>query len=73
VQRVSLSSDAAVLDLACGTGDFYQLLLERLPRARVVEADLTEPAARRPQARNALEREKVVQNGNLSADADEWS
>ena len=43
VEKASLSDDAAVLDLACGTGDFSQLVLERLPHARVVGMDLTEP------------------------------
>ena len=43
VQRASLSSGAVVLDLACGTGDFSQIVLQSLPGAMVVAVDLTEP------------------------------
>jgi len=42
VQRAALSNGARVLDLACGTGDFSQLVLQSLPDARVVAVDLTE-------------------------------
>ena len=50
VQRASLSNGARVLDLACGTGDFSQIVLQSLPAAKVVAVDLTEQmldAARR--------------------------
>lgn len=50
VERALLPDDARVLDLACGTGDFSQLVIRRFPRARAVGVDLTEPmlhAARR--------------------------
>jgi demethylmenaquinone methyltransferase / 2-methoxy-6-polyprenyl-1,4-benzoquinol methylase len=43
VAKASLPQDAVVLDLACGTGDFSQLVARRLPRSRVVAVDLTEP------------------------------
>jgi len=42
VQKASLSNGAMVLDLACGTGDFSQIILQSLPGARVVAVDLTE-------------------------------
>jgi len=42
VQKASLSNGAMVLDLACGTGDFSQIVLQSLPGARVVAVDLTE-------------------------------
>jgi demethylmenaquinone methyltransferase / 2-methoxy-6-polyprenyl-1,4-benzoquinol methylase len=42
VARASLPDDATVLDLAAGTGDFAQIVHERLPRAHVVALDLTE-------------------------------
>jgi demethylmenaquinone methyltransferase / 2-methoxy-6-polyprenyl-1,4-benzoquinol methylase len=42
VEKASLPNDAVVLDLACGTGDFSQLMAQRLPRATVVGVDLTE-------------------------------
>lgn len=43
VDRAPLPADAAVLDLACGTGDFSELVVRKLPRARSIAADLTEP------------------------------
>jgi demethylmenaquinone methyltransferase/2-methoxy-6-polyprenyl-1,4-benzoquinol methylase len=42
VQKASLSNGAMVLDLACGTGDFSQIVLQSLPGARVVAVDLTQ-------------------------------
>jgi len=42
VQRASMSSGAMVLDLACGTGDFSQIVLQSYPGATVVAVDLTE-------------------------------
>jgi demethylmenaquinone methyltransferase/2-methoxy-6-polyprenyl-1,4-benzoquinol methylase len=42
VRKASLSSGAVVLDLACGTGDFSQIVLQSLPGATVVAVDLTE-------------------------------
>jgi len=42
VQRASLSSGALVLDLACGTGDFSQIVLRSFAGATVVAVDLTE-------------------------------
>jgi demethylmenaquinone methyltransferase/2-methoxy-6-polyprenyl-1,4-benzoquinol methylase len=38
----SLPHGATVLDLACGTGDFSQIVLRSLPGARVVAVDLTQ-------------------------------
>jgi len=43
VEKASLPADARVLDLACGTGDFSQLMVQQLPRAHVIGVDLTEP------------------------------
>jgi demethylmenaquinone methyltransferase/2-methoxy-6-polyprenyl-1,4-benzoquinol methylase len=43
VQKACLSNGAMVLDLACGTGDFSQIVLQSHPAARVVAVDLTEP------------------------------
>src|SRR6202162_3800532 len=42
VAKASLPENAVVLDLACGTGDFSQLVLERLPRSTPIAADITE-------------------------------
>jgi demethylmenaquinone methyltransferase/2-methoxy-6-polyprenyl-1,4-benzoquinol methylase len=46
VQKASLPKGAVVLDLACGTGDFSQLLRRSLPGAHVVAADLTDAMLR---------------------------
>ena len=46
VRKASLPDGAMVLDLACGTGDFSQIVLESLPGARVVAVDLTEQMLR---------------------------
>jgi len=43
VRKAALHDGALVLDLACGTGDFSQRVLESLPSATVVAADLTRP------------------------------
>ena len=42
VDRIDLPSNARVLDLACGTGDFSFLVRTRYPRSRPVAADITE-------------------------------
>jgi len=42
VRRAALPDGAMVLDLACGTGDFSQLVLQSHPDARVVAVDLAE-------------------------------
>ena len=41
VQKADLPKGAAVLDLACGTGDFSRLVLRSAPGVHVVAADLT--------------------------------
>ena len=43
VRKAALPDSAWVLDLACGTGDFSQLVLQTLPAATVVAADITRP------------------------------
>lgn len=42
VTRATLPTNAMVLDLASGTGDFSKLVHERLPKARSVAVDITE-------------------------------
>src|SRR5215469_18551115 len=42
VERAVLPQEAIVLDLASGTGDFSQLVEQRLPGARAIAVDLTE-------------------------------
>ena len=42
VEMAGLPEGATVLDLASGTGDFSQLVLERCPQARPIAVDLTE-------------------------------
>ena len=41
VRKAALPGGALVLDLACGTGDFSELVLQSLPSATAVAADLT--------------------------------
>src|SRR6202451_3647043 len=41
VAKASLPENAGVLELACGTGDFSQLVLERLPHSTPVATDIT--------------------------------
>jgi demethylmenaquinone methyltransferase/2-methoxy-6-polyprenyl-1,4-benzoquinol methylase len=55
VEKASLPNDAVVLDLACGTGDFSQLMAQRLPRATVVGVDLTERMLRLARRRGLTE------------------
>jgi demethylmenaquinone methyltransferase/2-methoxy-6-polyprenyl-1,4-benzoquinol methylase len=46
VTKADLPENALVLDLAAGTGDFSKLVRERLPQARTVAVDITEPMLR---------------------------
>jgi demethylmenaquinone methyltransferase/2-methoxy-6-polyprenyl-1,4-benzoquinol methylase len=55
VARADLADDAIVLDLASGTGDFSELILRQLPRARAVAVDLTEAMLRRARERGLTE------------------
>ena len=55
VQKASLPNGAMVLDLACGTGDFSQIVLHSLPGARVVAVDLTEQMLAVARRRNGTE------------------
>lgn len=54
LDRTALAPSARVLDLACGTGDFYRLVAARIPQARVVAADLTAPMLRLAKLPNAV-------------------
>lgn len=55
VKKASLPKGATVLDLACGTGDFSQLVLRSSPGARVVAVDLTEQMLREARMRGLTE------------------
>lgn len=54
VRRAALGPSARVLDLACGTGDFYRLVAAQSPRAQLVAADLTRPMLRLANLPNAV-------------------
>jgi demethylmenaquinone methyltransferase/2-methoxy-6-polyprenyl-1,4-benzoquinol methylase len=57
VENAPLPKNAVVLDLACGTGDFSQIVQQRLPKATVIATDLTErmvDLARRHGIANAI-------------------
>lgn len=51
VEMAGLPERAMVLDLASGTGDFSQLVVERCPQARSIAVDLTERMLRLARAR----------------------
>ena len=51
VERSALRGNAVVLDLASGTGDFSDLVAQRLPQARAISVDLTEGMLRVARAR----------------------
>lgn len=55
VTKAALPENALVLDLASGTGDFSKLLLKRLPLARSIAVDLTEPMLREARRRGLRE------------------
>jgi demethylmenaquinone methyltransferase/2-methoxy-6-polyprenyl-1,4-benzoquinol methylase len=55
VTKATLPEDALVLDLAAGTGDFSELVLKKLPGARSVAVDLTEPMLREARRRGLKE------------------
>ncbi len=55
VENAALPDNPVMLDLAAGTGDFSKLLLRRLPRARAVVVDLTEPMLQQARARGLKE------------------
>jgi demethylmenaquinone methyltransferase / 2-methoxy-6-polyprenyl-1,4-benzoquinol methylase len=55
VEEAPLPESAVVLDLAAGTGDFSKLVIDRLPRARAVAVDLTEPMLRVARERGVRE------------------
>jgi len=57
VKKASLPNGAMVLDLACGTGDFSQIVRQSMPGARVVAVDLTEQMLRLAHRRGGV---KVV-------------
>lgn len=51
----ALPADATILDLASGTGDFSELVRQRLPRATPVAVDLTEKMVRLARERGTNE------------------
>jgi demethylmenaquinone methyltransferase / 2-methoxy-6-polyprenyl-1,4-benzoquinol methylase len=55
VMKAALPDNAVVLDLACGTGDFSQIVNERLPRARTIAVDITEGMLRLARKRGVRE------------------
>ena len=55
VRKAALPPGAVVLDLACGTGDFSQLVMNSVPGARVVAADLTVEMLRQARRRGVSE------------------
>ena len=58
LERLRLNGDEVVLDAGCGTGRVTELLLERLPRGRVVAVDGSRSMAER--ARELLDPARVT-------------
>jgi trans-aconitate 2-methyltransferase len=58
LERLSLRGDETVLDAGCGSGRVTQLLLERLPRGRVVAVDSAPSMVEH--AREALDPERAT-------------
>lgn len=71
IERLPLRGDETVLDAGCGSGRVTELLLERLPRGRVIAVDGS--GAMVAQARQRLDppRSQVVQCDLLELDLDE--
>jgi trans-aconitate 2-methyltransferase len=70
IDRLALRGDETVLDAGCGSGRVTKLLLERLPRGRVVGVDAS--AAMIEKAREALpERTELVVSDLLEIDLTE--
>jgi trans-aconitate 2-methyltransferase len=70
LERLPLRGDETVLDAGCGSGRVTELLLERLPRGRVLAVDAD--AAMVAQARERLgERARVEQQDLLELTVDE--
>ncbi len=55
IENGALPADAVVLDLASGTGDFSQLVRQRLPQSTPVAVDLTERMVRLARERGVRE------------------
>jgi demethylmenaquinone methyltransferase / 2-methoxy-6-polyprenyl-1,4-benzoquinol methylase len=55
VDRATLPANAQVLDLASGTGDFTQIIQQKLPQARSVAVDITEGMLRLARAQGVAE------------------
>jgi trans-aconitate 2-methyltransferase len=64
LERLPLRGDESVLDAGCGTGRVTRLLLERLPRGRVIAVDASEEMVEH--ARRALGDRATVLHADLT-------
>jgi trans-aconitate 2-methyltransferase len=60
LDRLDLRGDETVIDAGCGSGRLTALLLERLPRGRVIAVDNSEPMLTKAQANLAAHGERVT-------------
>ena len=60
VERLALRGDETVIDAGAGTGRVTELLLERLPRGRVIAVDGSQAMCERARARLPTERVTVI-------------
>ncbi len=70
LERLPLRGDETVLDAGCGTGRVSELLLERLPRGRVIAVDADEEMVRRARI-NLAGRAEVLHADLLALELDE--
>jgi trans-aconitate 2-methyltransferase len=70
LERLPLAGDETVLDAGCGTGRGTQLLIDRLPRGRVIAID-ADPEMVRVARRNLGDRAEVRQANLLDLTLDE--
>lgn len=68
VDRLILSGDETVLDAGCGTGRVSQILLERLPRGRVIAVDADPDMVRLAKTNLGLAGETPRSDGRVSVE-----
>jgi trans-aconitate 2-methyltransferase len=69
--RLALRGDETVLDAGCGSGGVTRLLLDRLPRGRVIAVDSSEEMVRHARAALPDDRVTVVHSNLADLDLDE--
>jgi trans-aconitate 2-methyltransferase len=71
IERLGLEGDETVLDAGCGSGRVTELLLEELPRGRVIAVDGSAAMVREAGSRLDPVRTRLIHSDLLSLDLDE--